>query len=51
MICAAHSLTATGRAVEEFKSVHRPSTHSFLSWRLNTNNRLESSTPKVPINF
>jgi len=45
MICAAHSLTATGRAVEEFRSVQRPSTHSFLSWRLKTNNRLELSTP------
>ena len=45
MICAAHSLTAKGRAVEEFRSVHRPSTHSFLSWRLNTNNSFALSTP------
>jgi len=50
MICAAHSLTATGRAVEGFRSVQRPSTHSFLSCRLNTNNRFELSTPSVPIN-
>jgi len=38
MICAAHSLTAMGRAADEFNSVHRPSTQSFLSWRLNIHN-------------